>query len=306
MRWKERRIDFQSDRTLSEGRIVLAAVVEGQPDPCIDGHGKRVQIQSLLQLRSGLGEAAERHQALREGLPSPGVIGIHVQYHARLSEGTLRIPIVAEPHQHERGAGLDLCGLDLEGLFGRSLCLRHGVFGCQIAVDAEGEIGFRETGVRQSVARIPFERLLEIGDSPVQPLLGPFVRRKATLEIQRVNVGVDRVGRRCRASLRRKQAYLQRLGSMQGDVGLDGQDVLQFPVVLLGPEVLVGLRVDQLDADSNLVSGFANTSFDDRADAQFSGDLRDSLLSVLVAHCGGTGDHLKPADGRKRRDQFLG
>src|SRR3546814_4580246 len=47
---------------------------------------------------------------------------------------------------------------------------------------------------------------------------------------------------------------LHRGHDVLGDVVLDGEDVLQLAVVLLGPEVLAGLGVDELNGDAQALT----------------------------------------------------
>ena len=54
---------------------------------------------------------------------------------------------------------------------------------------------------------------------------------------------------------------------------LDGEDVGQVPVVAFSPQMATRLAGDELRADPQAASSFANTSFQDVADVHGSGDL---------------------------------
>ena len=75
-----------------------------------------------------------------------------------------------------------------------------------------------------------------------------------------------------------------------GDVSLYGEDVLYFPVVAVGPEVLVSCRVYQLDRDAQLVAGFPDASLQDCPDAEISRDVLDLSRVFLVLHDRGSRD----------------
>ena len=77
-------------------------------------------------------------------------------------------------------------------------------------------------------------------------------------------VGRHVVGRLAlRAVVRRRlDAAGQRRDDRRGHLVLDGEDVLELAVVALGPDMPVGLRVDQLHGDADAVAGLAHAAFD--------------------------------------------
>ena len=57
------------------------------------------------------------------------------------------------------------------------------------------------------------------------------------------------------------------------DLVLDGEDVLEVAVVALGPEVVVGLGVDQLHRDAHPLPDLAHAALDDVLHAELGGEL---------------------------------
>jgi hypothetical protein len=67
-----------------------------------------------------------------------------------------------------------------------------------------------------------------------------------------------------------------------GDVILNGEDVLQLAVVLLGPDMLAGFGVDQLAGDADAVARRSDTALQDIANSELPGDLPDIHGFALV------------------------
>src|SRR5262245_21076457 len=59
----------------------------------------------------------------------------------------------------------------------------------------------------------------------------------------------------------------------RGDVVLHCEDVSQFTVVTLGPEMGTSGRIDQLAGDPHALLGSAHAALEDVADAKFAADL---------------------------------
>src|SRR5205807_9621707 len=65
---------------------------------------------------------------------------------------------------------------------------------------------------------------------------------------------------------------------------LDCKDVLQLPVIVLRPEVLIVSSIDKLGSDSQIVRGFSDTSLENASHSQLSSNLAKILTSTLVMH----------------------
>ena len=88
-------------------------------------------------------------------------------------------------------------------------------------------------------------------------------------------VGRHVVGRQPGGAVARRR--LDPPGQGRGDRGrdlvLDGEDVLEVAVVALGPEVVVGLGIDQLHRDAHPLPDLAHAALDDVLHAELGGEL---------------------------------
>src|SRR3546814_91988 len=87
---------------------------------------------------------------------------------------------------------------------------------------------------------------------------------------------------------------LHRGHDVLGDVVLDGENVLQLAVVLLGPDVLAGLGVDELNGDAQVPARRPHAALEDVAHAEIAGDLPDVHGLALVDETRIAGDHEEP------------
>ena len=61
---------------------------------------------------------------------------------------------------------------------------------------------------------------------------------------------------------------LQRVGNCFRDLALDCENVSQFAIVSVGPEMRIGQRVDQLHIHADLIVRFLHAAFEDVGDAE--------------------------------------
>ena len=108
------------------------------------------------------------------------------------------------------------------------------------------------------------------------------VRQGTCLRIE--VIGRQVVGRLCGDSLPEFDVEVDCEGASDRfrHFALDREDVVQFPVVILSPDVSVLPCIDQLDRDPDLVTRATHTALKDVRNAQLSCDLRDFLVRVLV------------------------
>ncbi len=92
----------------------------------------------------------------------------------------------------------------------------------------------------------------------------------------------------------------------RGHLVLDREDVLELAVVALGPDVPVGLGVDQLHGDAHPVAGLAHAALDHVLDAELRGDVLDPHRLALVHEGGVARDHEQVPKARQRGDDVLG
>jgi len=67
-----------------------------------------------------------------------------------------------------------------------------------------------------------------------------------------------------------------------GSITLDGEDVLEFAIVALRPEMTVGLRIDQLQVDVHLLAGLLHAAFEDVGHSQLFADIAQIVRCTLV------------------------
>ncbi len=80
-----------------------------------------------------------------------------------------------------------------------------------------------------------------------------------------------------------------------------------LPVVRLGPQMLVGLGIDELRDDAHAVAGAAHAAVEQRRRRRaFAPISRRLCVALLERHDRGARDHLERADLREMRDDVLG
>src|SRR4030095_6532102 len=106
----------------------------------------------------------------------------------------------------------------------------------------------------QRIVGIFSNRMIEIINRCAQVRAGAFVPEESAFEVKFVSFWI-----RCRTNsdslpFRASQLCFETVGDCFGDVGLDQKNVSQLPVVGVGPQMRVGLRVNQLHTDPHLVA----------------------------------------------------
>ena len=80
-----------------------------------------------------------------------------------------------------------------------------------------------------------------------------------------------------------------------GDLILDGEDVVERPVVALRPEVSAALRLDELPGDPNPVAALPHATLEDVTDPELPADLADVNVAALVREARVASDHEQPS-----------
>jgi hypothetical protein len=93
---------------------------------------------------------------------------------------------------------------------------------------------------------------------------------------------------------------------LQRDVSLDREDIGQLAIVGLGPQVLIGANVDELDNDAHAITSFAHAPVEDGIGTECRADLLQTLLPILEAHHRRAGNHLERSNLRQMRDDVVG
>jgi hypothetical protein len=84
------------------------------------------------------------------------------------------------------------------------------------------------------------------------------------------------------------------------------QHVLQVAFVVVRPQMPVGVGVDQLHGDADLLVAPFHGALDDSVDTQFARDRRQGGASALEAHDRRARDDAQPDDLRQLRDERIG
>ena len=160
--------------------------------------------------------------------------------------------------------------------------------------------------MRVGIFRIELDRLVQ----HAQRLGVRFARRPMVQDLSGEHVFVGRhvLGRLALGALvrRRLDPAAQRRHDGRGHLVLDGEDVLELAVVALGPDMRLGLAVDQLHGDAHAVGGLAHASLDHVVDAEFLGDAARRHRLALVHEDGVARDDEEVAEARQLGDDVLG
>ena len=101
--------------------------------------------------------------------------------------------------------------------------------------------------------------------------VSPFVQQADALKIQVHRIGMQRTFRSPRLSL--DELGIQRIGEPRYDFVLHIEQIGDRFVEALGPKVIAGFGVDQLDVDPKPVAATLHRTFEHVADVQLAPDL---------------------------------
>jgi hypothetical protein len=87
---------------------------------------------------------------------------------------------------------------------------------------------------------------------------------------------------------------------------LQGEQITRIAIEPLRPQMRIGLDIDQLGVDADLVARPADAAFQYIVDAQFAFDLLRVGPLVLIGEGGITRDHQHACDPRQISRQILG
>src|SRR5437667_9672988 len=106
--------------------------------------------------------------------------------------------------------------------------------------------------------------------------------------------------------LRRRKFGAQLISNGFGNLSLDRKNVIQWPVVMLGPKMNILARIEQLRADAHTIAGALHTTFEDVRNAKFPCDLAEIASNAsLVLHHAYSADHLQIRYLRQVRQDFV-
>src|SRR6266705_2514094 len=109
----------------------------------------------------------------------------------------------------------------------------------------------------------------------------------------------------CRIGRATRQLTAQLFDDSLGDVGLDGEDILQVACVIFRPLLFTRVGLSKSGLDAYDVAGLAHTSLDQMRYAQFLPDLlRGGILAFEGKGRGPRGD-MQSGDFLQHSEQFL-
>ena len=193
---------------------------------------------------------------------------------------------VGQPHRQSHG-------LRLLGEIGRAVLRPAEKHRAVEAADqpdvALGERGVRGDGTAEARARL---RVVLAGDVMEVPLA-------AEHEIPGIHPLGGLAPRPQR--LRAHHAGLDRPDHPPDDLVLQREQILELAIVAVGPEMMAGVRLDQLGRDAHPVARAPRAALDHVADAELAPDLLDRYRPPLVGEARVAGDDEEPAILRQRR-----
>ena len=108
-------------------------------------------------------------------------------------------------------------------------------------------------------------------------LARPFGHRRVSMGecLQHQVVSIEAVGPLSFGTLDLSLAHarLDRSHNAQGDLVLDSENIIERPIVTLGPKVRAALRLNKLTRETYPVCGFAHAAFQHITHAEFAADL---------------------------------
>ena len=99
---------------------------------------------------------------------------------------------------------------------------------------------------------------------------------------------------------------LSAFGKPRNDLVLHVEEIGQGLVEALGPEMIAGLGIDELDVDAHAVAAALHRAFEDIAHVQFAADLLQIDGLALVGEGGVAPDDERAGDAREVGGQALG
>ena len=102
-----------------------------------------------------------------------------------------------------------------------------------------------------------------------------------------------------------EQRDLQLLRDRAGDLRLHREDVLQFPVVGVGPDIGAVGGFNQRHRDADPVGGFPHAAFEQVIDAELFADRLAVVGLAFELKRGGAPDDFQVRQARERGDEFF-
>ena len=235
-----------------------------------------------------------------------GTFGVALARH-HVAHATRGFVVLAFGVQDPGLRNLDLGGVPAERarpLAGRLAALDPGVRTVEVLVELGAGEGDRGVGERKS--GIERRRVLEQLEREIQVLARQPAGVALPAQVQVVGLKVVRRLGGERRLLLRRELHAQGFGDLAGDLVLDVEHVRHLAVVPLGPQQRVRLRVHELGADPEPVSGTADAPGEHESGLQLLSHVGGGHRLVPEGKHRGPRHDLQALDLRQLRDDVLG
>ena len=218
MGWRKMRIHFQSFTQLFQRLVNPARHEQPASEGIVDRQGQRVKVPGTLGLGDPLLKSPYIHQITGVPVVSPGITGVEFQSALVFPLGRCPIPLMSLDDECERCVRFGESVIHCDGFQRRCLRSRQGVFRRKTAAKPKQRVGVSQAAIRQGVARVSGDCLLEIRDAFVQRVLRSLVEVVPALQVVLVSFGVHRL-RSCQIFLLlAREADLSSLGDAPRDL----------------------------------------------------------------------------------------
>ena len=247
--------------------------------------------------------------ALLEGEPGGKVVALKlvgVELGGPI-EQMLRLGVVLAQRLHQSAGrdGLGEIGIQLQRLPAVGLRpLEIGVAGIPVHVEIGAAVG--GAGVGAGIRRVRLDGTLEHAAGELDAAAAELVEVLAAAQVVVVGLDIGLLRLADGALLLVSQHATQRLDDVARDLVLDGEHVLQLPVVALGPELVAVGDIHQLGGEAQHAPGLANAALEDGVDLELLADGTDVLAFSLEGKGRGARCHPKCGHPGEGVDDFLG
>jgi len=220
-----------------------------------------------------LGELALREVDARRDVMRLEKSGVELESFLKLP---LRFVVLLGQRQREpaRDPRLGEIRVELHGLEARALRLLDRAFS-RAEVKPQERVAVRNPRVGAGVLRVDLDRAGEHLFRNLESLAPQLAEELSPLQVVIVRFDVAGFGRFQGGDEISSQRDLKRLGDASGDLVLDREDVLHVPLVLLGPEPIAVVDVDEPGGHPHSIAGFPHASLENRSDVELVADLPD-------------------------------
>ena len=284
-------LGFDHFAGLLDALVVLTREQEADGEKQADRVGERIEFTGFGELVESFLLPAHGNQVVAAPLVSGGGTGIEFDASFKFCACGWKIVVVESVDHGEHGVGFGERFVELQGFGGGVFHFGHGFSrGEELAGEEEVRVGDADVGLR--VVGIAFDGLMKIFDAALNAGDGGLIGVETALKVELEGFGVAGVllGERGVALGIAAQAHAKIFVNFAGDFLLDGEEIGEFHVVLLAPDVAVVARVGEFRADGEIVAALDDAAGEDGAGGKFAADDARVDGFALVAEDGAASD----------------